>query len=335
MRQLTAPYQVLSLVGNTKNAGKTTALNAMIAAWPDKPLGVTSIGLDGEALDAVSRLPKPRIHLPAGSLAATSEECLKDSQISWRLRGRTGIRTSMGEVVLVEVTSPGYCLVGGPSTVTAMAQVVDALKALGAHKVLIDGAFARDSHATAGEAMVFIVGAHQSPSMERVVRNADYALRRFALQQAEPALCRLLEDEGIGWVDGVGMFHPIQMPSALGAADAVIDQVPWQARWLYLPLAAGPQFIRRFVQRRKEHVCGLILEDATALVAEDDALRHLFLMERPMRVLRPMQVAFVVANPVSPSGWRFDNRAFLAALGEVTELPVVNVLEDDAIETSR
>lgn len=333
MRALTTPYSVLSLVGNAKNAGKTTALNAIIGSWPDRKLAVTSIGLDGEDLDAISRLPKPRIRLPVGCLAATAEECLKHSDIGWRLVERCGIRTGMGEIVLVEVEAPGYCLVGGPSTVAAMEQVVDALRRQGAHKVLIDGAFARSSHAAAGEAVIYIAGAHQSPDMARVVQNAKYALHRFALPPVEGELGFLRNEGRLGWVDFDNAFHPIQMASALGAADEVLNRVPREAKWLFLPGAAGPQLISRFVARRGEHACGLIVGDAMSLVADDDSLRHLFLLNRPMRVLRPVRVVAVVANPVSPAGWRFENEAYLAALRRITDLPVVNVLEDDAIAT--
>lgn len=334
MRELTAPYGVISLVGNVKNAGKTTALNAIVQAWPDITLAVTSIGLDGEDLDAISRLPKPRIHLPVGSLAATAEECLQHSEITWRVVERTGIRTGMGEILVVEVQSPGYCLVGGPSTVTAMEQVVDTLKRLGAQKILVDGAFARSSHAAAGEAVIYIAGAHQSSDMERVVRNAAYTLRRFDLKPVPKELAYLNDEDSLGWVDKDNAFHAIQAPSVLGAADEVLDQLPADAAWLFLPLAVGPQFIERFVARRREHACGLIVADAMSLVADDDLLRHLFLMERPMRVLRPVQVVAVAANPVSPAGWRFDNKTYLTALRGETALPVVNVLEDDAIATN-
>lgn len=322
---------MLSLVGNAKNAGKTTVLNALLSAHPTLRPGITSIGLDGEDLDTVSFLPKPQIALAPGALAATAEGCLKQSAFRWQLLERTGIMTGLGEIVIVQAQSPGACLVGGPSSVKAMEQVVDSLLRLGADKVFIDGAFARSSHAAAGEALIYVAGAHQGPDMARVAENARYALRRFTLPQAAQPLRYLAGEQHPGWVDDSHGFHPLNAVSALGQAQAVLDQVPPEAPWLYLPGAAGPEFVRRFVQQRKRHRCGLILADGLSIVAGDDALRHLFLMERPLCVLRPLHVAFVAANPYSPSGRRFDNAAFLAALRAVTDLNVINVLEDDAI----
>jgi len=322
---------VLSLVGNAKNAGKTTVLGALLTAHPHLRPGITSIGLDGEDLDTVSFLPKPQITLSPGALVATAEGCLKQSDFAWQMLERTGIMTGLGEIVIVQAQTAGACLVGGPSSVKAMEQVGDSLLRLGADKVFIDGAFARSSHAAAGEALIYVAGAHQGPDMRRVADNADYALRRFSLAAVDESLRFLAQEQRPGWVDNQGAFHPIDAASALGQAQQVLDQVPPDAPWLYLPGAAGPEFVRRFVQQRDRHRCGLILVDGLSIVAGDDALRHLFLMERPLCVLRPLHVAFVAANPYSPSGRRFDNAAFLAALRAVTDLNVINVLEDDAI----
>ncbi len=112
------------MVGNAKNAGKTTVLNTLIAAYANVKIGVTSIGLDGEELDAVTYLPKPRIFLSAGTLAATAEDCLKSAEATYRIIRRTGVSTALGEIVVVEIVDPGICLVGGPATVVAMEQIV-------------------------------------------------------------------------------------------------------------------------------------------------------------------------------------------------------------------
>jgi len=317
----------LSVVGNAKNAGKTTVLNALIAAYGDIRVGVTSIGLDGEELDAVTYLPKPRIYLQKGTLTATAEDCLKTAEATYRLLRRTGVSTALGEIVVVEIVKPGICLVGGPATVAAMEKIVGILKDLGAARIFIDGAFARSSHAVAGEALVYVVGAHYSPVMEKVVAAAGNALRRFRLPAVPVALQELSGQTEIGWIDRANGFHPLGMASTIGTADRILDQIPAAAAWLYLPKALGPVFARRFIERREENRCGLVLADPTALVLPDDVLRHLFQTGRDIRVLRPMTVAFVAINPFSPAGHRFDGERFLTSIRKVTDLPVIDVLE--------
>ena len=61
----------LAIIGLSKNAGKTTCLNHIIAAWAEscqqRPLALTSVGRDGESEDILNGNPKPRIYVPMGT----------------------------------------------------------------------------------------------------------------------------------------------------------------------------------------------------------------------------------------------------------------------------
>lgn len=328
--RLISGIPVISLVGNAKNAGKTTVLNALIKQMQGRDFAVSSIGLDGEELDHVSHLPKPRIDLPAGCLVATAEELLQTAECEYLILERTGAMTGLGEVLIVRVTKPGICLVGGPSGVQAMERVVERLRLLGAPQVFIDGAFARSSHAAAGDAFIYIVGAHQSPIMAKVVRSADYTLRRFLLPKVTDDLDFLSEANSPGYVDAVNQFHPTEAVSAVGRAESVLHAIPPDARYLFLPGAAGPELVKAYIQTRKEHHFGLILTSGLAIVADDQTLRHLFMLKRELRVLRPLRLCLIAANPFSPAGYRFDNVAFLSALKAISPVHVINVMEDAA-----
>ena len=56
------------MVGMEKNCGKTECLNYIIRRLPlhERKVCVTSIGLDGERTDQVTRTPKPEIVLREG-----------------------------------------------------------------------------------------------------------------------------------------------------------------------------------------------------------------------------------------------------------------------------
>jgi hypothetical protein len=303
-------------------------LNALITAHPKARLGVSSIGLDGEELDTVSRLPKPRVFLPAGSLLATAEDCLAQSEARDRVAARTGIRTGLGEILVASVTRPGNCLLGGPSTVEGMAAVRDSLLRLGADKVFIDGAFSRQSHAAAAQAMVYVVGAHASPVQSRVVASAGLALRRFALPGVPDAWQPLPAQANPGWLDHQGRYTALAPATALGKPEALLDAVPAGACWLYLPGAVDTALADALVARRSEQAFGLIVQSALSLVMSDAALGRLFRLGRDIRVLRPLTLAFVALNPYSPAGHRFDSAAFRQAMRAVTDLPLINVAED-------
>ena len=328
MKALTAPYQSLCIVGNAKNAGKTTVLNAMVAALPDLVLGLSSIGLDGEDLDTVSFLPKPQVHVPVGGLVATATDCLARSTCAFELLEDTGIRTGMGNIVIARVTGEGNCLLGGPSTASGMDRALQALSRHGAQKLLIDGAFSRQSHAMVGEAMVYVVGAHQSPRMDRVVHSADLALRSFALPAAETAFRFLKGQEEAGYLDAQGRFHGLGFSSVLGRTEGLIQRVPRDAPWLYLPGALDDALVKQLVKTRHDTGFGLIIASPLSLVMADSQLEKLFRLKRPIRVLEPLTVAFVACNPYSPAGHRFDGAAFKEALAQRTSLPLINVLEE-------
>jgi len=330
MRELIGPHPVVGIVGNAKNAGKTTVLNALVGAFSDVRVGVTSIGLDGEELDAVTYLPKPRIRLTPGTLAATAEGCLATAEAGYNILERTGIMTGLGEIVVLEITRTGILLVGGPSTVSSTERIVELLRKRGADRIFLDGAFARGSHAAAGDAMIYVAGAHLSGSMPTVVAATKYALMKFGLSAVPPALESLRGESEIGWVDREDVFHPLGTVSAIGSADAVLDRVPPEAAWLFLPKALGPTFARRFVDRRDEHRFGLVVTDPFSIVMPDDVLRHLLLTGRDIRVLHPMKVLFVAINPFSPAGHRFAGHQYAEAIRSVTTLPVIDVMEESA-----
>jgi len=90
----------LALVGLSKNAGKTTCLNHLICAWQksgiSRPLGITSIGRDGEEEDVVNGQPKPRIFIFSGTYLATAK-----SSLSRWVRSRSCRITRSPKVLIV------------------------------------------------------------------------------------------------------------------------------------------------------------------------------------------------------------------------------------------
>ena len=69
-------YRSVAVVGMEKNCGKTECLNYIIRRMPldGCRVCVTSIGLDGERTDQVTRTPKPEIVLREGMFFSTSWE---------------------------------------------------------------------------------------------------------------------------------------------------------------------------------------------------------------------------------------------------------------------
>src|SRR5438552_5742072 len=102
----------LSLIGLSKNAGKTTTTNNLLETllseklYCPEELALTSLGLDGETTDALTGLPKPRYVPQAGLIVATTLDLLRQAeqegaQLEYlmQLPGRT----ALGSVMLARV----------------------------------------------------------------------------------------------------------------------------------------------------------------------------------------------------------------------------------------
>src|SRR5947209_13993362 len=113
---LEANISRLSLIGLSKNVGKTTTTNHLLEAilcqnlYCAEDLAITSLGLDGEAIDVLTGLPKPRYVPQAGILVATTKDFIRQAESEGaqfehllRLPGRT----VLGPVMLARVLHPG------------------------------------------------------------------------------------------------------------------------------------------------------------------------------------------------------------------------------------
>src|SRR5579863_9591057 len=119
-----ARIQHLSLIGLSKNVGKTTTTNHLLDTllqeqyYQPHELALTSLGLDGEATDALTGLPKPRYIPRAGLLIATTADLLRQAESEGarfeRLRQLPG-RTALEPVVLARVLETGKVMIAGPT----------------------------------------------------------------------------------------------------------------------------------------------------------------------------------------------------------------------------
>ena len=184
--ELLRPYKIIATVGLCKNAGKTTVLNYLLNHWTkDKVIGITSIGYDGEAIDGVTMLAKPRIYGRKGLLVATCQSCLLDFKGTYELLESTNYRTPLGQVVIARLITPSEIELAGPSVVSELGDVCRRMIAYGCHHVIADGAAGRMSYATQVDGAIFSVGAAYSQSMKKVVDASGYKVQLLALKEVD------------------------------------------------------------------------------------------------------------------------------------------------------
>ena len=87
----------LGIAGTAKNTGKTTVTAAIMDELRRRgvPFYLTSIGYDGENLDNVTGLPKPKLPVQVGDIVATAEKCLLASTARFETLAQTGVNMTL------------------------------------------------------------------------------------------------------------------------------------------------------------------------------------------------------------------------------------------------
>ena len=176
------------VVGTAKNAGKTTTFNALraVAARRGVALAVTSIGRDGEAVDALDAQPKPRVRLMPGTLVALPAGLVPRSPALMILDA--GAESALGRMVFARVVLPATCEIGGPPTARAVRATIARLRELGGGPVLVDGAIDRAAALAGGDdAVIVATGAASGATVARVAAVAADTVARLTLPGRDPS----------------------------------------------------------------------------------------------------------------------------------------------------
>ncbi|MBU1145400.1 MAG: hypothetical protein KJ971_06055 [Firmicutes bacterium] len=315
-------------MGNAKNAGKTTVLNKLIDSFKEKIIGITSIGLDGEKIDQITRLPKPRIKVYPKMIVGTAKNCLEEITATYKILKETDIQTSIGKIVIIEIIEEGFCLVAGPSLISDMEKIILKLKEFQCEKIFIDGAFSRHTTAGLADATLFCVGANQANSIEEVIQDAMMSIQKFQLPQIEERFAFLDKYEHIASINQYGKVHILDESSTLIHPEQIISELDKNTKYLYIPNALGPKIIHALINNRNEIKIHLILQTPINLQANEKLLKHLFQLNQQIYVIHPIHLIAIMINPYSPKGYSFDKILFKELFMQKTTLPILNVLEE-------
>jgi hypothetical protein len=161
---IVASMHIIGIVGTAKNTGKTTTLAALIAEAGRRHvrIGVTGIGYDGEEIDTITGLPKPRLLLQSGTIAATSEQCLLTTSADYAVIKKTNTHTALGAVVIVEILRPGLMVLAGPNTKRLLRDLIAELEPLGLASLFVDGSLNRIAAMSAVDTMIVTTGASRA-----------------------------------------------------------------------------------------------------------------------------------------------------------------------------
>jgi hypothetical protein len=213
MKKVPQRKTVIGIVGTAKNTGKTTTLNCLLkeAARRNISVGITGIGYDGEEADTVTLLPKPRINVQPDSIVATSERCLDISTAPVEILHRTGLCTSLGEILITRVLRAGLLVIAGPGKKEELRIILEKLKQYEAGCIFVDGSLNRIAPMSAADSVIFTTGGS---------RSTDIALLSSEMHAIESLFILPLAPAGI-----LSATESVDVPLLLEAGD-VDDLLP-------------------------------------------------------------------------------------------------------------
>lgn len=312
---------VIAVIGLAKNSGKTTTLNYLIGRYRQEKVALSSIGLDGEPVDLVTRLPKPRFQLSFGMVIATAAGCLNESDLAYDSLERTHFITPLGPILIVRVKKPAPVVIAGPTSNREMAELIARMKNYAA-RILIDGAFDRRTFGSipALDGIVLSTGASVSPDMEITVRRTALFVEAFDLPirdtDHEP-------DQGLLVRTTTATIPKKKSLSAFRESLTLSSLVS-----IAVAGAFTDSYAKELIAARRGGF-ELILADATKLLVSPENQRYLKALGIAIAVRHRIPVVLVTVNPYRPLGQNYDADAFLRSVRKAVVPPVINVLGKD------
>lgn len=327
----------IAIIGLVKNAGKTTVVNALMTHVPHR-FGLTSLGLDGERIDHLTGLAKPRIVPPVGTLVATTTGSLARSRYQMELIEELPFRTALGHVVIgVAGEHSAAVEISGPTTLRQVRATADRLLELGAHQVLVDGAINRLGSASprVSDGVILATGAMAADSLEEVVHLTTATVdlltlpvvdsaTRHLLHGHDPAASRLLR------VDSAGRTEALRLPSLVGQGIDFVRQIcHLDTQTLIVGGAVTEEFVNSLLHTLPlQRKLRLVVRDPTVLILPASTVARLR-RRVTLEVLHPLSVLAVTTNPFRlPRPLRPEVLFSAIADGVGDRLPVFDVVSD-------
>lgn len=319
-------------MGLEKNTGKTECLKYVLNRMPvnTRRIAVTSIGIDGETVDQVTRTQKPEIVLPQGMYFATSEAHYKLRRLVSELVDVSDENTSLGRVVTAKALTAGKILLSGPPSATGLIRWMKQMRRLGVDLTIIDGALSRLSSASpaVSESMILATGAAYSANINTLVQKTAHVVQLINLPLADEGLRNTFGalDKGTWWLDDEGTLN--ELSSVTSLSQNIRFQGMERCRTLFVAGALVDSFIEKVRKNKDLKHVEIVVRDFTRIFVSPQLFRLFVKGGGRVTVLHKSKLIAVTVNPTSPSGYVLDSDILCEKLSEAIELPVYDLLKN-------
>jgi hypothetical protein len=321
-------YKSISFVGMEKNAGKTQTLNYVLGrlrTFSNIKLALTSIGVDGETVDIVTSSSKPSIEIYPDTTFITSQALYAQKEIVSAIEEISKETTALGKLITAKAITRGKVLLGGPSNNKSLKEFIEKLTQT--HDItLVDGALSRKSFGSPSitQAMILSTGASLSASLPVVVKKTKFIYQMTQLPQYREHYEDLQQIEsGIYAITQEGIID-LQIPSLM-MIDKYKDKIFAKGTRIYVAGALNDKFVQFLKIQKNIKEIEIIIKDFTKIFAQEDNVLQYLNKGGQIKVLEKTNLIAITANPISPTGYNFNNEEMLEALRKEIPINIYNI----------
>ena len=331
-------YKIISIIGMSKNSGKTVTLNHIIgeAIENDIKFGLSSIGRDGESEDIVTFTEKPMIFVEEGTLIATASSLLAMGDANIEILESTDYRTAIGQIIIGRVRSPGYVQIAGPRTLKEVKEVSDKLLGLGAEFVIIDGALDRKTPATPAisQATILSTGAVVSRDMDIVVEKTLHTANTLSIppvEQYRDEIQDLIESDKIAIIDQNGKITDLKLETALGQGQKIAENIRKDSKYLVIPGSLVKSTLEDIISSTNRYKdIDIVINDGTKIFIEPRDYQRFIKLGVRLKTLFKINLIAITINPYAPSGYYFEPHLFLDTMRKyIPKIKIMDVIGGD------
>ena len=334
-------YKSCSIVGLEKNTGKTECFNYVLQRLPldKKRIAVSSIGIDGETTDQVTKTAKPEIFLREGVYFGTSEKHYLMKRLSAELLEITNENTSLGNIIIGKALTPGKILLSGPSSTNGLRRWMDEMKKYDIDLTIIDGALSRMSLAspTVSESMILATGAAYSANINTLVQKTAFVVHMINLDLTSEDNRETFNDikNGVWAIDADTDFDTdsdimkgrklVDLKVASSLSININTDGLKKCKTLFVSGALTDNFINHIRQNKIFNETEIVVRDFTKIFLTPMTYNSFVNGKRKITVLQKSKLIAVCVNPTSPNGIVLDSEKLCKTLSEAIKLPVYDL----------
>ena len=328
-------YKSCSIVGLEKNTGKTECFNYVMQRLPlDKiRVAVSSIGIDGETTDQVTKTAKPEIFLREGIYFGTSEKHYLTKLLTSELLEISDENTSLGNIVIGKALTPGKLLLSGPSSTNGLRRWMNEMQKYDIDLTIIDGALSRLSLASpaVSESMILATGAAYSANINTLVQKTAFVVQMINLeltsQENHDTFVNI--NNGVWAIDAENDFDIEKRLVDLKVASSLSININTdglkKCKTLYVSGALTDNFVNHIRQNKIFNETEIVVRDFTKIFLTPMTYNTFVNNKRKITVLQKSKLIAVCVNPTSPNGIVLDSEKLCKTLSEAINLPVYDL----------